>query len=162
MSETQADTSPHLVQRLSLCFTTRIHLTGRVHFRLDPAGELAQIAPIRDRYDRLEDLVAWFPDVLGRWYVREGLCPILGARELALAASHGDPVMIYPTPSAWVAADGAGICVVDWGVELLGCFEGVTEISTAHLSAGTAAAIEKLLKRNFWRGLPRVGGRRGR
>ncbi len=167
MSETQADTTgpaqaPKPLRGAPRCFTARIILIDKVHFRLDPAGELAQIAAIRDRYDWLEDLVAWMADTPGSWHVKEGTCPVLGARELHLAAAWGDPVMIYPTPSAWVGANGAGVCVLDWGAELLGCFEGVPEISTAHLPVDTAKAIEKRLKQNFWRGLPRVGGRRGR
>ncbi len=148
--------------RLPLCFTTRIALIGAGRFRLEPEGELAQIAALRDRFDMIEDLVAWFPDTPGRWVVREGLSPILGARELALAASFGDPIAIYPTPTAWMGAQGEGVCVLDWQSLLAPCFDGVKAITTAHLEPTVAAEIEKRLKRNFWRGLPRVGRCHGR
>lgn len=151
----------HPESRRPLWFAAGIILVDAIHFRLDPEGEPAQIVPIRDRYDQLEDLVAWMDDP-GSWYLKVGTCPILAARELAQATAWGDPVLIYPTPAAWVAADLPGVCILDWGVELLGCFEGIAKISTAHLSAATAKAIEKRLKQNFWRGLPQIGGRRGR
>ena len=147
--------------RVPVGFTTRIVLVGGGRFIHDPAGELAQIAGLRDRFDAIEDLVGWFPDTPGRWYLREGLSPILGARGLALAASFGDAIAIHPTPAAWVAAGGEG-GILDWRCSLAGCFEGVTAITTGHLEPGVAREIEKRLKRNFWRCLPRIGGRRGR
>ena len=162
MTDTGPTQVPKPPQGVPRCFTARVIFIDKVHFQLDPSGELAQIAPVRDRYDWLDDLVAWMADTPGTWHVKEGVCPILGARDLHLAGLWVDAVMIHATPADWVAAGGTGICILDWGVELLGCFEGVTEISTAHLPVDTAKAIEKRLKRNFWRGLPRVGGRRGR
>ncbi len=156
----QATASPPT--RLPLCFTARIKLVGAGRFRLDPAGELAQIATGRDRLDMVDDQIAWLAGTPGRWYALDGVTPILGARELALAASWGDPIAIHSTPAAWVEAHGEGVCVLDWQSTLASCFEGIPEITTAHLDPATAREIEKRLKRNFWRGLPRVGGHRGR
>ena len=162
MTDTSPAQAPKPLQRVAKCFTARVIFVDKTHFRLDPEGELAQIAPIRDRYNWLEDLVAWMADTPDTWHVKEGDQPILGARMLHLAVAWGDSVMIHPTPADWVAAGGDGICILDWGVDLLGCFKDVPHISTAHLGPGTAAAIEKRLKQNFWRGLPRIGDRRGR
>lgn len=147
-------------QRVPACFSARIKLIGGGMFILDPDGEVANISPIRDRFDMLTDLVAWMDDAPTVWYVKEGDSPILGVRELHIATEFGDPIRIHPTPADWARA-GTGVCVLDWNCDLRRSFEGVPSIITSHLDKTVADEIERRLRRNFWASLPRIGRRHG-
>lgn len=127
-------------------------------FRLDPKGVQAKIAPIRDRYDTLHDIVAWLPDDPTHWWVKEG-SPILGARELAGAAFAGGAIPIYPTPTHWVDAGGQGFVVLDWEINLRLILDGIRRVETSHLPRAVEKVIQRKLRANFWRDLPQIGGR---
>ena len=59
------------------------------------------------------DLVAWFPQKPGRWWVRTGSTPILNADAIAGAEIFDEALKVYSTPLDWMRAAGDGIVVLD-------------------------------------------------
>ena len=94
----------------------------------DPDGEWAVIAGVFDADDEIGDAVAWFEATPGRWWRRRGDIPVLGARELAIAADGGWEIRLFPTPEDWLFAHGDGVCIIDWAVPLDGLFDGVARV----------------------------------
>ena len=112
----------------------RIQPLASGNYRPSDDGQWAVVLGVQDRFDELVDCVAWSPDDPGRWWLRYGEeVPLLGARGLAIAAWHGEPVTLLPTPETWLQAhcersEGSVICVMDWGVNLAELFEGVSRV----------------------------------
>ncbi|GEO81956.1 hypothetical protein [Pararhodospirillum oryzae] len=59
------------------------------------------------------DLVAFDPRDPERWWTRLG-CPLLNEEAQARAALCREPLVVHPTPLAWMQAAGAGVVVLDW------------------------------------------------
>ena len=110
-------------------------------YRPDPDGELAiilavsafQLEVVDVDLNEAEvyattDIVAWFPEKPGRWWMRLGTEPVLGARDLRIAADMGGTIRLHPTPLTWAEAGGRGVCVLQWGSHLRPLFEGVERI----------------------------------
>ena len=97
-------------------------------YETDPSGEWAAVIGVFDANGELGDLVVWFLERPGQWWRRTGDIPILGARELAVAAYGGGAIKLHPTPEAWLLARGDGVCVIDWAVPLDGLFDGVNRV----------------------------------
>ena len=98
-------------------------------FTFNKDGEPAVVIGVEDRDGVLCDLVAWLPEDPGRWWLRHAdEMPILGARELAVAAYFGDPIALYATPEQWLIAGRRGACVLMWDAPLRDLFEGVASI----------------------------------
>ena len=115
-------------------------------FKFDPEGEPAAIARIYDRNDELVDFVAWHPDNPGIWWLRNGdETPLLGTRNLAMAAYYGDPIRLYSTPQDWLIAGRKGACVVKWDWPLNDLFYGVgdVECSSAPLQRKLIASLRR-------------------
>ena len=128
-------------------------------FRHNPDGEPAHLCIARDRYGLPDDLVAWLPDKPERWFVHEGTCPVLGARNLAIAAAWGDSIAIHPTPCAWITSGGEGFVVLDWDMNLVPLFDGILNIDVDDVVDVGHVNIAKRLRENFARFLPKIGGR---
>ncbi len=115
----------------------------------DPAGEWAAVMPVMgftvepvgfnverhlvwDDIYGLIDLVAWHPTNPGRWWLRRGdMTPILGVRDLRMAADLNESITVYETPEAWgrdAGAGGHGVCVLQWAAPLNELFEGVARV----------------------------------
>ena len=115
-------------------------MPDRQHFLLD-GEDLAALIPVRDRYGYPVDLVAWIEGEPEHWWLREGdETPILGARQLAGAEMTAAPLPIYPTPANWAASGGDGVCVLDWDMDLVGVFDGLT-LDVGHLPMEVAEAL---------------------
>ncbi len=109
-------------------------------FDPDPTGQDGQpmvVLGVKDQDGELVDIVAWYPTVPAKWYLRIGdETPILGAHALAMAAWYHRPVTLYPTPEAWLYArlrdrDQDAVCVLDWSVDLRPLLEGVSGVECA-------------------------------
>ena len=105
-------------------------------FNYNRHGLLALALAVEDRHGDMADVVAWGRDPC-RWWLRRGdQTPILGARTLAEATWHGEPVMLYATPESWLRANRPGgeaeedhcIAVLRWDVDLRPLFEGVRSV----------------------------------
>ena len=126
-------------------------------FRLD-GGDKALSLFVRDRYGHPADLVAWFNDRPGEWWLRKGdETPVLGARQLAGSEMTAAPLPIYPTPLAWLEAGGDGICILDWDMKLAWLFDGLT-LDVGHLQLHVAQALAERLRTNFRSFEPRIVG----
>ena len=111
---------------------------------------------LRDRRGLPVDLVAWREDAPGEWWMREGdETPIVGARQLAGAEWVGFPLSIYPTPAAWAASGGDGVCVIDWDMNLLHLFDGL-DLDVGHLQLATARSLAQRLRDNFREYEPKI------
>ncbi len=118
------------------------------HFRLDGKAA-ATIMLVRDRHGYPADLVAWLESEPEYWWMREGdETPILGASQLVGAEWVGFPLSIYPTPAAWAASGGEGVCVIDWDMNLLHLFDGL-DLEVGHLPLGHARRLAQRLRDNF-------------
>ena len=104
------------------------------NYRPSDDGQWAIVLGVQDRFDEIVDLVAWWPDDPGSWWLRHGdEVPLLGARALAFAADERQPIMLLPTPEAWLFAvsersEERVVCVLDWGVGLGPLFDGVSRV----------------------------------
>lgn len=115
--------------------TARIRPKADGTFRYGPEGEPATTLGVEDRYGNFMDVVAWGRDPC-RWWLRRGETPILGARALAIAAWHGEPVKLNGTPEGWLQAHlRAGdtdtayrICILRPGVDLRPLLDGVSRV----------------------------------
>jgi hypothetical protein len=149
---------PTEFKRLPLYTTAFITVSDDGRFRLNGDRE-ATIVPVRDRRDRLVDLVAYFRERPGEWFLREGdESPVLGAREIEGANNLGQPIELHPTPQAWLRAGGHGACVLDWDVPLDGIFE--SGVTLAHLDPQIRKGLASKLSANFKSWLPRIVGAR--
>ena len=130
------------------------------HFRLDGKAA-ATIMLVRDRHGYPADLVAWLAGEPDHWWMREGdETPILGASQLAGAEWVGFPLSIYPTPAAWAASGGDGVCVIDWDMNLLHLFDGL-DLDVGHLQLATARSLAQRLRDNFREYEPKIAGAGG-
>jgi len=113
---------------------------------------------VRDRRGRPVDLVAWREDAPGEWFLHDGdETPILGASQLAGAKWVGFPLSIYPTPAAWAASGGVGVCVTDWDMNLLHLFDGL-DLDVGHLPLVHARRLAQRLQDNFRDHWPKIVG----
>ena len=104
---------------------------------------------MRDRYGWPEDIVAWLKDRPSKWFLHDGdKIPILGAKQLAGAELAGFNLPIYPTPAAWAEAEGDGVVILSWGVNLFHLFDGLT-LDLSHLPSATALELGQRLRDNF-------------
>ncbi len=126
-------------------------------FMLEPVGFGADGALVWDDIYETVDIVAWFTEAPDRWWLRRAdATPIIGVRELRMAADLGNPITLFETPESWALADGHGVCVVIWGARLNELFDGVGRVeceSPAHRDRFTKALRQ-------WE--PEVTGRRVR
>ena len=80
----------------------RIRTSRGGTFVFDSAGAVAAIGKVHDRDGVLADLVTWLPGRPGTWWLRRGTeTPVLGARDLAVAAWFHEPIRLYSTPESW-------------------------------------------------------------
>ena len=121
-------------------------------FQPDPKGEPAVLIGVDDSLGRLGDLCAWIPDAPGRWWLRTGDCPILGAEAIANAAEDGRSIRLWSTPQQWLMAKPrdcirptaacyrvCGTCsvprrgaILDWSADLRQTFQGVASVHCDH------------------------------
>ena len=140
----------------------------------DPAGDWAAVLPVMgfsnepvgfgadgalvwdDIYEPI-DIVAWFAESPDRWWLRRGdATPIIGVRELRMAADLGDQITLFETPQSWALAGGHGAAVLIWGAPLHQLFDGVP-----HVQCESPALHERFVKAlRAWE--PKVIGRRTR
>ena len=118
-------------------------------FRYDRKGEPATTLGVSARDGNLADVVAWCKDPHQWWLRRGDQTPIVGARALAIAAWHGEPVKLYGTPKGWLQAHSrAGdtdttyrICILQPGVDLRPLLDGVSRVDCEN------ADLEEMLRR---------------
>jgi hypothetical protein len=65
-------------------------------------------------YDGIDDLVAFFLDAPGRWFLLRGNAALLGPDQVWDAGFYGRPLHLFSNPLSWLQANGAGACVIDW------------------------------------------------
>ena len=98
-------------------------------YRPDPAGQWAAICPVRNSNLKLVDCVAWHVEMSGRWWLRHGdECPLLGARQLAVARYFGEVIQLHSTPEDWLLALGRGVAILKWDVDYRDLFDGVARV----------------------------------
>lgn len=104
----------------------RIITSADGRYRRDPSGRPAIIWPVRDSERELVDTVAWHVETPTRWWMLYGDdCPLLGARQLAIARYFGDAIELHPTPQHWLLAHRRGVVILRWDVDYADTFEGV-------------------------------------
>ena len=104
----------------------RIITSADGRYRRDPSGRPAIIWPVRDSERELVDLVAWHVEAPGHWWLfYADDCPLLGARQLAVARYFGDSIELHPTPQDWLLASRQGVVILRWDVNYRDIFEGV-------------------------------------
>lgn len=101
------------------------------------------------------EVVAWAPDVPSRWHLEAGDVPILGWAAWERARAEGTALTLHPTPAAWLAAGGQGICVLRWNFDPAAVFAGVGELRCA------SGAVERRLQAEIgrWRDFQILGPR---
>ena len=91
---------------------TKVRPSGSL-YEPDPDGTAAWIVPCMDGGDTV-DLLAFKSDEPGRWWLRLGACPLLGADALN-DLWLGQRLRIHRTPLGWLAGtDAAGVVVLRW------------------------------------------------
>lgn len=127
-------------------------------FRYDPKGQPATTLGVNDRHGNLVDVVAWCDDSRHWWLRRGDQTPILGARALAIAAWHGEPVKIHCTPEGWFQAierasgtdTTARICILQPGADLRPLLDGVSRVDCE------TADLEDMLRRDLRAWEPKI------
>ena len=80
-------------------------------------------------WSTVDELVVFRTDRPGRWGVRRGDVPLLGAGlNDALhdyAMTLGEPIRLYENPMSWLRAGGQGLVVLDWSFDPLKHFKGL-------------------------------------
>jgi hypothetical protein len=66
--------------------------------------------------DEVCDLIAFYPEAPGRWWLRRGEVEILGAEHLG---ERVFPTIIHPNPMVWLQSGGNGVCIVNWSLDPL-------------------------------------------
>ena len=96
-------------------------------YKCDPNGRPALIWPVRNTERELVDTVAWHVETPTHWWMYFGDdCPLLGARQLAVACYFGDAIELHPTPQSWLLALGRGVVILRWNyLDLDLLFDGV-------------------------------------
>lgn len=140
----------------------------------DETGAWRLILPVRDAAFEIVDLVAIASSDADRWTLRTGdgvmLSPWLiaeadlAACEAAMRRADGLPlaeelraaltVRLLANPIAWLAAEGKGICVLDWRPAALSALRGLGPEVT--LLADDGAAAQRLHELLQWGGLPEI------
>ncbi len=104
----------------------RIRVSRDGTFTFDRAGEVAAIGKVRDRDGVLVDFIGWFIDHPETWWLRRGTeTPVLGARNLAVAAEFGATIELRPTPEEWFRDPHDAACILMWSARLNGLFDGI-------------------------------------
>lgn len=102
------------------------------------SGERAVILGVRDHGGAVVDIVAWFPERPGRWWLRHGVMSTLGEVEIERAAHFEVPLHLFGTPDAWLFNHAPGgrwpaACVIDWiGFNPASAFMGIPLILCEH------------------------------
>ena len=112
--------------------------------------------PVEGMVYNVVDLLAWLPDSPGTWWMRRGdETPILGSRNLAMAAYHGDSITLHQNPHEWLLGGRRGACVIKWGWPLGDLFADVGEIECS------SVPLKRKLVASLRRWEPRVVVRKG-
>ena len=84
-------------------------------FSFTESGKLAFVLPVRsgDHEREIIDAVAWMPANPCRWWTCRRTGWPLGDDALHHAEFFNEPVVLHPSPLAWLAAGGDGVCVLD-------------------------------------------------
>ena len=100
-----------------------------------PGRVKARLMPVRDRWDRALDIVAWQASAPGDWWLLRQAFDILGERYLASRCGWGlaapEPVHLVGTPERWLAERGQAVCVLNWKINPKIAFAGAAEIVCA-------------------------------
>ncbi len=120
-------------------------------FAADIGGMEAILVPVHDRYGEWVDTLAYHLSNPAAWALQfDDSTPVLGAANLARAAFFHDPIVLHPTPEAWLRDGCRGVVVLNWGCALRDLFDGVGEVRCAH------PLLKKRLRRNFGIGQPNI------
>ncbi len=129
----------------------RVSFLDNGTFAADSSGMEAILMPVHDRYGEWVDNLAYHLSNPGEWRLQfDDSTPVLGAAELACAAFHHDPIVLHPTPEAWLRAGCRGVAILNWGCPLRDLFAGVGEVHGEH------PLLRKSLRRNFRKEEPNV------
>lgn len=88
------------------------------------------------------DLVAFRSDAPDRWWLRRDMVDVLGSDGIDKASFARRPLILHPTPLAWLQAGAQGACVVHWSLDPRSVFAGITDVVCA-----TAALRRRLEQR---------------
>ena len=75
-------------------------------------------------------------------------CWLLGSRQLAVAAYHGDAIRLHSTPERWLRAGRVGVVILNWGIDCRDLFEGVERVEC------NSPQLEQMLRRGLRRWEP--------
>lgn len=102
----------------------------------------------------LVDVLALSSSCRNEWALRRGDGVMLGFDLWAQAQCGAiDRLRVFSTPFDWMAAQGEGICVLDWTAEALGMLRGLGPKVVLRTDHGAKEKLRNLLQ---WGGLPRV------
>ena len=86
------------------------HRDGLFEFNDDGVKAFVMPVNVAGRYSDIVDTLAFRPADPATWWLHQGATSILGNVE---ALDPDRPARIYPAPLDWLAADGAGLVVLD-------------------------------------------------
>ena len=135
-----------------------IQPAGGARFEFAGSGETALIVPCYDtipgmldanperHVEHLRDLVTVDLDHPDRFWRRRGDAVVLGNAYLEIAGETCAPIPVFKTPLSWLAAAGAGICILDWDYARDILLD--RELIAEDLDLG--ATLEDALKPDIW------------
>lgn len=116
----------------------RITTSADGTYKREPSGRPAIIWPVRDSERETVNLVAWHVETPTRWWMLYGDdCPLLGARQLAVARYFGDSIRLHPTPQEWLLANRDGVVILRWNIDYRDIFDGVASVGCDCPALGT-------------------------
>ena len=86
-------------------------------FQPSEAGRQAFVMPVAE-YRNIVDIVAWVPTDPSRLWLRSGYGAALGVDQIENSTMFlglvSSPLMLHPTPLAWLCNGCQGVCILDW------------------------------------------------
>lgn len=134
---------------------TRIATHGPFYEPVEVGGHRAILIGVRDE-DTAEfvDLVAFNPERPESFRYRTGNAVFLGYEAMQRAGHYGEPLILHPSPLAWLQAGATGAVWLDGGGSLTFWLSTIPEIHAT--TPALARAIDGRLRREYVTRTPRV------
>src|SRR5215813_2994206 len=110
--------------------------------------------PVFDPLDDIGDVydvIAWEEGKPSPWWTLRGDVEVIGEHELRSAWWDDRPARMLATPSDYVAAVGAGFCIIDWAADINSIIGRVSAVDCS-----TPALAERLTNTLIAQAMPRL------
>jgi hypothetical protein len=119
-------------------------LAGNYFEPTDDGGVEVVLVPVVQEV-MVIDVAAFQPSQPERWRLRTGLGVFLGESAIETAKFRDEPLVLHPTPLAWLHAECQGACVIDWTASLLFHLGAVPRVVC--VEANTARRLNEAIQR---------------